>query len=163
MSKGKVPAAKFSPALLKQARVSEGKSYHDERPAWRISRMDFVDPFGWHRVDAALFAGIREKLGQLESRTWAEILVQSRKQNHSVAIADQCKHARDRLSQIFRGNIDIDELVSLRLSGRERVWGILERGVLTICGGTPSTWSARRYRSSVPNAAPQLRGYTEFG
>lgn len=99
--------------------------------------MDFIDPFGWHTVDSEKLAVIREKLGQFETRTWADILVVAKKQNHSVAIDGLCKEAQARLNEMFKGNVDIDSLVSLRLSGRERVWGILDQGVLAVLWWDP--------------------------
>ena len=99
--------------------------------------MDFLDPFGWHSVDAKGILDIREKLGHLETRSWADILVVAKKQNHSVQIVALCKEAQSRLNSMYKGNLDIDSLVSLRLSGRERVWGILDQGVLVVLWWDP--------------------------
>ncbi len=65
--------------------------------------------------------------------TWAELL--GGKQNHNVSVSDLCKAARQRLEEI--GQDDIDELLSLRLSGKERVWGILSEGVCTLLWWDP--------------------------
>ena len=99
--------------------------------------MEFADPFGWHTLDAPRLQYIREKLSFFETMTWEEILVKAKKQNHSVSVAGLCREAQARLNDICRGNIDIDEVVSLRLTGKERVWGILDRGVLSLLWWDP--------------------------
>jgi hypothetical protein len=97
--------------------------------------MEFVDPFGWHTVDVLTIRKVREKLAHFETMTWNEILVTGKKRNHSVAISQLCTQAQRRLRD--SGQEDLDELVSLRLSGPERVWGILREGVLAVIWWDP--------------------------
>lgn len=97
--------------------------------------MELVDPFGWHKVDGPKIKYVREKLGHFESMTWNEILVAGRKRNHSVPVEKLCPTAQKRLRDL--GQSDLDEVVSLRLSGPERVWGILREGALTILWWDP--------------------------
>ena len=55
--------------------------------------------------------------------------------SHPVALNDLDKTARDRLAEL---NLDdIDHLYSLRLSGTERVWGILDRSILKVLWWDP--------------------------
>jgi hypothetical protein len=100
--------------------------------------MEFVDPYGWHTIGAAELLAIRERLSHFESMTWNEILVRGKKFNHTVSIADISAAARKRLSESMQGRIDIDELVSLRLSARERVWGIRDQAVLSLLWWDPA-------------------------
>lgn len=137
MGKDKKPKSRIVPNVEKLPRASEARSYNIERPSWRIGRMEFVDPFGWHVVSGDGLHLIRERLKAFESMTWNEILIHGKKQNHSVAISDLCKDARDRLSDLYRGNLDLDELISLRLTGGERVWGIREEAVFSILWWDP--------------------------
>jgi len=88
-----------------------------------------VDPYGWHEVGSTKLQEIQQKLSSFEAMTWNEILVTAKKQNHSVPCEDLCKKAQDRLAELRLD--DVDELVSLHLSGRERVWGIRSHNVLT--------------------------------
>ena len=97
--------------------------------------MEFVDPYGWHTLDADKLKSIREKLGHFETMTWNEILVKGKKRNHSVSVSSLCPSALKRLKDL--GQIHVEELVSLRLSGPERVWGVRERGVLTVLWWDP--------------------------
>lgn len=104
-------------------------------PAWRISMLEMIDPFGWHRIGPLKLAEVRRKLGDFESMTWNDILVTAAHRNHAVAVDRLCKTAQDRLEEI--GQEDIDELVSLRLSGPERVWGIRAGNVLKVLWWDP--------------------------
>lgn len=127
---------RFEPHPKKEPRfASDPQSYYAQRPSWRLACIELVDPFGWHTIDKDKIYEIRRKLADFETRTWNEILLLSQKQNHKVSIDRICKDARARL--VERKQQDIDELVSLRLSGAERVWGILREGALELLWWDP--------------------------
>lgn len=96
--------------------------------------MEMVDPFGWHRLDGSTLKRIRERLSHFESMSWSEILVTSKKQNHSIRVQTLSQPAQDRLDDLA---IALDEVVSLRLSGKERVFGYLENGVMVLLWWDP--------------------------
>jgi hypothetical protein len=98
--------------------------------------MELADRYGWHALDRPKLLEIQDKLSRFETMTWAEILVVGKKQNHSVKVHRLCKDAQSRLTEI--GQADLDQLVSLHLSGLERVWGKLEAGVLTLFWWDPN-------------------------
>ena len=84
-----------------------------------------------------VYSDIICKLADLEGQTWAEIESASGgkapghgSNSHNVPVADLISEAQKRLVKIHKD--DIDELFSLRLSSKERIWGILDRGVLQI-------------------------------
>ena len=104
-------------------------------PSWRISYMEMCDPFGWHELRQEKLREIRGKLGELEKLTWNEILVARKHLNHTVQVDDICKEAKERLIEL--GLDDVDELVSLRLMGAERVWGFPMFGALTLLWWDP--------------------------
>ena len=62
--------------------------------------------------------------------------MKNKRNNHSVEIDKLSSTAQTRLTEIQLD--DIDELVSLRLSAKERIWGILEQGVLIILWWDPN-------------------------
>jgi hypothetical protein len=97
--------------------------------------MEFIDPFGWHIVTSDIANLIRDKLRHFESMTWSELLVAAKKQNHTVAVSALCGRAQNRLKEL--GLDDVDGLLSLRLSGKQRVWGILQAGVLGLLWWDP--------------------------
>jgi hypothetical protein len=92
--------------------------------------MEFVDPFGWHILDVNGVNAIREKLANFETMTWREILLDAKKQNHNVSVDKLIKEDQDRLFEIF--SEQLDELTSLRLTGKGRVWGKVDEGVMDL-------------------------------
>jgi hypothetical protein len=119
----KIPRSIFGPDPMRQ------------NPAWRVSLMGMVSPFGWHEIQPEKLREVREKLRDFESMTWNEILVAQQHRNHEVTVDRLCKEARDRLEEI--GQADIEQLVSLRLSGPERVWGIRSGNILNVLWWDP--------------------------
>jgi hypothetical protein len=90
--------------------------------------MEMVDPYGWHEIDAGQLSYIRARIIEFEGRSWSEILGDNH--NHNVEIHRLSADARGRLEALKQD--DIEEMLSLRLSGKERIWGILDRGVCTL-------------------------------
>lgn len=135
--KSKQAKVKQEPNPSKTAKyASNPDSYNDRNPAWRISKIEMVNPFGWHNLNAQEINNIQTKLSEFESMTWNEILIKAKKQNHSVTIDQLSKEAKTRLEE--KKIVDIDELLSLRLSGTQRVWGILEQGILNLLWWDPN-------------------------
>ena len=97
--------------------------------------IETVDPFGWHKITAEKLIEIKDKIRNFESMTWADILVSAKKNNHSIPIDDLCKTAKERIKDLQLD--DIDQLVSLRLSGTERIWGVLQDGVMLLLWWDP--------------------------
>jgi hypothetical protein len=65
--------------------------------------------------------------------TWAEIK-KAKKQNHTIAVKQLCKAARDRVDALRLG---IDDVFSLRVSGAERIIGVRDRQYLKILWWDP--------------------------
>jgi hypothetical protein len=103
-------------------------------PSWRIGRLQLVHPFGWHELTGAKIRDIRDRLANFESMSWNDIVVKAKKRNHTVAVSKVCKEARDRLLAL---HIDIDEIVSLHLTGTERVWGYRDGAILNVLWWDP--------------------------
>ena len=60
----------------------------------------------------------------METALWREILVTDKRRNHASDVVTFCKSARDRLTELALD--DRDELTSLRLAGKARVWGFFD-------------------------------------
>ena len=125
----------LEPDPRKVPRAIAPYSYHHLRPSWRVASMELVNPYGWHKVDAETLLSIRGKLAHFETMTWSEILVTGKKRNHSINVSAITPEARQRLEAIGLG---LDEVVSLRLSGAERVFGYLDNGVLVLLWWDPN-------------------------
>ena len=136
MAKSKHPKAREIPSTSKQPKVAgDPQDYYQKKPAWRISKMEFSDPFGWHILDENGIFSILEKLANFETMTWREILLDAKKQNHNVSVDKLIKEAQDRLTEISLD--DLDDLTSLHLTGKGRVWGIIDQGVMNLLWWDP--------------------------
>ena len=105
-------------------------------PCWRIGRLERNDPWGWQRLASLTVWDVQTKLSNFESMTWDEILIKAKTQHHSVSVETICKRAQERLEQLGYG--DLEKLISLRLEGKVRVWGVMNGGVLTLLWYDPN-------------------------
>lgn len=131
----KQPAFATRPDVRKVPNVGPSTSVNDQHPSWRISRLELVDPFGWHIIDGPLLHAIHQKLAHFESKTWNEILVKEKHRNHTVPVTKLCSDARGRLAALKLD--DLEEIVSLRLTGPQRVWGYRIEAVLHLLWWDP--------------------------
>jgi hypothetical protein len=76
---------------------------------------------GWSSVSDALLHEIRGKLAHFEGKTWNEILIREKHWNHTVPVSKLRSTARERLRAMKLD--DVEEVVSLRLTGAQRLWG----------------------------------------
>ena len=128
----KKPKAKVSPQPTKIPRRVYDEDPTRLSPAWRVGSMEMRVPFGWHQLTGSELSEIREKLKNFESMTLGEIL---NRNNHRVSVGKLCKDARDRLKELKLD--DIEELLSLRLTGIQRIWGILEHNIVILLWWDP--------------------------
>lgn len=140
MSRGKKSKGKTIPSFggdippQKMPRVSPGfDTAENNNPVWQVRNIELGGPFGWQVLTRDLFLdNVLPKIKNLESMTWGEILCRN---NHEVRVADLDKEAQKRLQTLKLD--DVDQLVSLRLSGRERIWGIRIRSTLRLLWWDP--------------------------
>ncbi|HET6842159.1 MAG TPA: hypothetical protein VFK06_10825 [Candidatus Angelobacter sp.] len=131
----KQPKAPLVLPQIKSPKSVPTQDFYHLRPAWRVARMELVDPFGWHTIPADKLQEIRNKLGGFEGQTWGDIISKSQNNHHFMPVIKICGDAKSRLSALHME--DTDALFSLRLSGRERIWGILDNGVLIVLWWDP--------------------------
>lgn len=105
-----------NPVETKKARYQDPCIEGQPLP-WRFSGCDREGPFGWAIGDDVKYREVIEKLHEFEGMNWAQILATG---SHPVEVYKICKDARDRLVKIERD--DLDELMSFRLTGPNRVW-----------------------------------------
>lgn len=134
---GKKPAARAHPQCTKRPVATlDAESFKGRRPSWRISLLEMIDPYGWHIVDnKEQLESIMNRLRNLETMTWSEILIVGKKQNHHVSRTSICRLAQQRLVDLNQD--DVDEVVSLRVTGEARIWGIRENEVLKLLWWDP--------------------------
>ncbi|MDM8548969.1 hypothetical protein QUF72_02780 [Desulfobacterales bacterium HSG2] len=130
----KKPGIRKSPPTKKKVRAARRIVTDDSRkPCWRISSADTGGPWSCAEMDHNMFwTGIFHRIRDFETMTWHEI---RRTGSHSIPVSEICHEAGTRLEEIGLG--DTDELFSLRLSGKQRLWGIRDRETLRILWWDP--------------------------
>lgn len=114
-------------------------AYLTKTPAWAFSRCDREK---WALNECGnLYKSVIEKLGSFEGMTWAEIMAQSGGRSHGTNshfenVYDLKKEAQKRLQELHLD--DLDQVFSLRLSGTERLYGILNDRILRIIWYDPN-------------------------
>ena len=95
-------------------------------PVWRLSHIDWDGPWCPSKCKESGARAILTILAGFESMTWVQIM--SNTGSHTVGAEGIIKKARQRLTA---RNLDewADHLTSLRMSGKERLWGFLRAGV----------------------------------
>lgn len=133
----KQPKAAFTPPGKSPRIENPPQNFDIETPAWQFNRCDSDHArWGWNKLSAEdRWAIITTSLAAFERMTWAEIRKQAGGKgegkgtnHHSLAIEGFCKEARDRLRELRLD--DLDELFSLRLANRTRLYGVKEGRVL---------------------------------
>jgi len=133
-NKRKTPNNKFIPSLSKKPRTdSTIKNPMDMCPVWHLGTLDVNGPWGWHAIDKTFFFNeILPKVTNFEGMFWKEILA---KNNHEVSVSKIISNAQKRLTKI---NLDDTEiLVSLRLTSKQRIWGIRAGNIFRILWWDP--------------------------
>ena len=102
-------------------------------PLWSFSLLDIGSTWCWSKMSPEQFGEVFAKLKNFETMKWAEI--KGPKKSHFIKKTRLIKEAQDRLSEI--GFEEEEELFSLRLEGKQRIWGLLDDHVLRILWWDP--------------------------
>lgn len=104
--------------------------YYDSHPKWRFN---LCDSEMWSLKsslrDGTLSIDFFSFLGDFESRKWSEILIASKKQNHSINAKDLNPKAIKRLEEKY---IEANSIISLRLNGTHRIYGYMIKNIFYI-------------------------------
>lgn len=134
--KGKPRTAQEPPNAKVIRQGGEPSGYDNETIVWRFGAADLGGEWGWQTAAGPRWwRSIFPTLCHLETMTWAELFRASGgrhagNNHHPVQVKNLTKQAKERLEEI--GQEDVSELISLRLSGRERVYGIRDRRALKV-------------------------------
>lgn len=110
-------------------------------PRWAFKKMDTEHPRWAIGSCDSVYESIITKLRDYEGMTWQEIMSasggrSSGTNNHFEDVADLCKEARDRMIELHME--DVDRIFSLRLTSKERLYGILEEGIFFVIWHDPN-------------------------
>lgn len=97
------------------------------RPVWLVSSLDMEGRWGWHNIDRGLFEKVHDRLKSFETMSWTAI---EQADCHFISCTDIVRDAQTRLVELQQD--DIDDLFSLRVQGRIRVWGIRDGSALKL-------------------------------
>ncbi len=122
------------PDLRKQPRgADKARGADSERITWQFQALDPDGPWGWRGIDpAVIWDRIFHRARHLESMTWAQIMDTG---SHPIPVESIAPEAQRRLEAI--GQADVDEIFSLRFTGKERLWGIRDRHILKVLWWDP--------------------------
>ena len=129
MARSRETKRAFEPESKKAVIIQDPTKYYRERPSWKFSKRDrerWRLPT-WDREDE--WDRLLEHLDGWETQTWQQILVDAKKQNHSIEVNELNKAARDRLQEL---HIEEESVISLRLSGTQRIYGIMDEDAFCI-------------------------------
>jgi hypothetical protein len=132
----KKPKRKENPTVKKQPyERNHPPDSSSQGPAWKFALFDPEGPFGDGHDKLAksnVIDDILPSLRNFESMSWIEIMQAG---SHSISCDKLCKEAKDRLEA--RSLDDNDEVFSLRLSGKKRIFGIRQNQYLQILWWDP--------------------------
>jgi len=103
-------------------------------PSWTIQRIDRRFTYGWDTIPKReIWGDIIDKLKHFETMSWDSII---RNGSHNIEVNRLIPEAQGRLRELRLD--DLEELFSLHLNGKKRIFGILENGILSILWYDPN-------------------------
>lgn len=93
-------------------------------PDFRACQMDLGGPWGWHDMQPKEIQEVLAKIFTLQKLSWQELRAQH---SHLVDVKNIISKAQNRLREIEKD--DIDQLFSLRINAKNRLWGIKEGNI----------------------------------
>jgi hypothetical protein len=119
-------APTFAQSLIdpgqRKPRVEPG-SDRDVKPVWLFQKVDFDGPWCWKKLDVETMLRVWQRLSNFETMTFAEI---EGKKSHPIPKERLCAEAQERIRKLELD--DYDDVLSLRVTTIERVWGIKTPG-----------------------------------
>lgn len=118
--------------------IEEPAKYKDMNISWQLGILDIESNWGLRNhgnLNNFFEYELLPKLKSFESMSWNDLEKQTHGKNgkskhHSIEVSKIIKDAQKRLQELKFD--DIDELFSLRLDGKFRIWGIRKFGFLQI-------------------------------
>ena len=122
-NRNKNTSRKHNPKVAKKASSDPNLTTKDTKFVWKVSKIDEDGKWGWNKITCPDFLKkIWEKMRNFEKKKWSQILGEDHRKNHMISVSGIVKDARERLKEL--GHDDQEELVSLRLTGKQRLWAI---------------------------------------
>jgi hypothetical protein len=129
-NRNKTPKASVSPVESKIPKAG-GFPTDQCQPIFRAEQMDLSGPFCW-TLDPSQIQEVFQKIFDTQKLTWQDLRNNG---SHFVNKLDLCTEAQKRLILIQKE--DLDQLFSLRITGRKRIWDIKEGNILWLLWWDP--------------------------
>jgi len=128
----KIPKALNSPS---ETKIPKAGNVPNENSCleFREGQMDTDGSWGWKNISPLQLRGIFRKIFSCQKLTWQNLRTSG---SHLVDLKDLYPKAQKRLLQIEKD--DQDQLYSLRLSGKERIWGIKDGNIFWLLWWDPN-------------------------
>lgn len=133
--KEKKPRTAKEPKLKKQPVIASQFSSNDGKQVfWSFSLVDAEGPWGFNSICKNELHGlVMNGFKCKEGASWAEL--KAKGGCHNVAKQKLIKEAQQRLIDIKLD--DLDELFSMRFTGKKRIWGIRDGNIFKILWWDP--------------------------
>lgn len=144
----KHPRSKHTPSSSPTARSDKDLSAWKSDPVRLVlSTFDADGPWGFEALRGQDWQEILRTIENWQTMTWSELLsatggVRSGTNNHEIDASSISNRARQRLDELQRE--DIDTLMSLRVRGRVRIYGIRKESTCSLIWFDPWHDDARR-------------------
>ena len=128
----KGPRRASTPKAPSRPRISQNPDQLlTQKVCFSTDRMDEGGEWGWSHFEGKSLKNFLKKLLNFQNYNITELKGQG---SHLVSIRDLILQARRRLEEI---PVDTEKLFSLRFSGKERAWCILDRNILALLWWDP--------------------------
>ena len=127
----KVVKGKHDPADREVRFGGNPDTVYQHKPSWTFTQSDKSGKwaFSQENIGEEFWNLIFPFFQSIGTQTWNEILIGSKKQHHTIDVESLNKCAKDRLAEL---HIECDEVISLRLGGKTRIYGIWQLSTCSI-------------------------------
>lgn len=126
--------AKKVPAAAMHKRQDGTPDWRKMHPVWQLHKADLEPPYSWTECTGKAFKKCLDRLRQLEAQSWNEILGHH---HHLIEVDQISKEAQKRLVDLKCDEIADGRVLSLRVTGGMRAFGVLYRNVCMLLWWDP--------------------------
>ena len=134
----------INPKTLQRKSVRKNQTDNLNHICWQFSLMDLSGPYSCSEIKPDEWLLILSKIRLWETMTWNEI---EGRRDHSISIESLSDTTKKRLTDLQLD--DIDEVFSLHIDGKKRLFGIRDRNIFKVL------WWDREH-----NVCPSLKKHT---
>ncbi|MBT8856324.1 hypothetical protein [Lactobacillus delbrueckii] len=128
--RGKIVKQKCYPSERKPVNTQNPDAFYKDYPSWNFATVDTDKwAFTQDHIGKAYWTEILPHMQALETQKWSDILLTSKKQNHSIELDKLNKVAQDRLAEKM---IEAEAIVSLRFTATHRLYGFMVGSVFNV-------------------------------